>query len=446
MERIEDFIRLNAGRHPHKTAVADGDREYCYAEFWRMVEERADELERTKEETVHVFRSSQSVDFLVEYFAAHLAGKIAAPLEKDTPEAAVSAIKENLAAFGAENGNCSPDTVADILFTTGTTGRSKGVMITHDAIIADAENLIEAQGYTPDLTFVISGPLNHIGSLSKLYPVFRLGGTVAVTAGMKDINALFRAMERANGKVATFLVPASIRMLMQFGEDKLMELAGKIDFIETGAAAITQEDMNRLRGILPQSRLFNTYASTETGIIATYNFNDGECLAGCLGKPMKHSGVKISGDGHILCTGRTLMRGYAGEDELTAEVLRDGTLYTSDLGMIDDLGRLRLTGRDGDVLNVGGYKVAPTEVENAAMASPQVADCVCVSAGHPVMGTVLKLLVVTESGLPLNKKSLALFLKERLEAYKVPVYYSEIEKVNRTYNGKIDRKSYKVSR
>lgn len=234
MERIEDFIRLNAERHPHKTAVADGDREYSYAEFWRMIGERTDAMDRTSAETVLVFRSAQSVDFLVKYFAAHLAGKIAAPLEKDTPETTVDTIKECFAELGAGNGNCAPDNVADILFTTGTTGRSKGVMITHEAIIADAENLIEAQGYTPDLTFVISGPLNHIGSLSKLYPVFRLGGTVTVTAGMKDINALFRAMEMANGKVATFLVPASIRMLMQFGENKLRELAGKIDFIETG--------------------------------------------------------------------------------------------------------------------------------------------------------------------------------------------------------------------
>ncbi len=446
MARIEDYIRQNAAAHPHKTAVSDGGKKYSYADFWRMIGERAKAMRNTAEERTVVFRASQSVDFLVEYFAAHLAGKVAVPLEKDTPEAVAEETRSRLSQIAKGLGNGIPDGVADILFTTGTTGRQKGVMISHDAILADAENLIGAQGYTADTTFVISGPLNHIGSLSKLYPVFRLGGTVVVTAGMKDINALLRAMETANGKVATFLVPASIRMLLQFAGDKLREFASKIDFIETGAAAITQEDMNRLCRALPNSRLFNTYASTETGIIATYNFNDGECLAGCLGRPMRHSGMQVSADGHILCTGKTLMTGYAGDDALTATVLRDGVLHTSDLGMIDDKGRLRLMGRDGDVVNVGGYKVAPTEVENAAMASPQVADCVCVAAAHPVLGTVLKLLVVIRGGLPLDKKGLALFLKGRLEAYKVPTLYAEIEKVNRTYNGKIDRKSYNMSK
>lgn len=444
--RLEEYFLNNAKAHPEKTAVVVGNRSYSYAALLCMVMERTIKLKEEHTGRFVVFRSSQTVDFIADYLAIHLSGKIAVPLEKNTPENVFAAITNRFADYNDDSGEYAvPEDVADVLFTTGTTGKQKGVMISHQTIIADAENLIDAQHFTVDLSFVISGPLNHIGSLSKLYPMIYLGGTIVITEGIKDMNSLLNAMETASGKVATFLVPASIRILMQFAEDKLRSLAHKIDFIETGAAAITQGDMERLCGLLPYSRLYNTYASTETGIVATYNFNDGECIAGCLGKPMRHSGIRISSDGHVACVGETLMTGYIGDAELTASVLFDDAVHTSDLGYIDDKGRLRLKGRDGDVINVGGYKVAPTEVENVAMAFPMVEDCVCIASLHPVLGTVLKLLVVPVDEAEFDKKKIALFLKDRLEAYKVPMQYEKVEKVNRTYNGKIDRKSYILS-
>jgi len=114
-----------------------------------------------------------------------------------------------------------------------------------------------------------------------------------VVDGMKDLNRFFAAFDYPAEKTATFLVPASIRMLIQFSSDQLAKLADKMDFIETGAAAIAQADMEKLCELLPKTRLYNTYASTETGIIATYNYNDGRCLEGCLGRPMSHSRVTI---------------------------------------------------------------------------------------------------------------------------------------------------------
>ena len=99
-------------------------------------------------------------------------------------------------------------------------------------------------------------------------------------------------------------------------------------------------------------------------------------------------------------------------------------------------------GREDDVINVGGFKVAPTEVEDAALAFPDVKDCVCIPVDHIITGKALKLLVVMKEGKELNRKALALFLKSKLETYKVPLLYSTIDKVERTFNGKINRKYY----
>ena len=428
---LEDYLYQNSLRYPSKVAVVCGDRSLTYAQLWQEVERRSHDF---RPHEVVCFRSSQDIDFLVTYMAIHLAGGVSAPLEHGMPDALFEEVCGRLRE--------AADGIADILYTTGTTGQSKGVMVSHRALIADAENLIAGQGFSHDLVFIINGPLNHIGSLSKIWPCIILGATIIILEGMKDLNAFFCALDYPAKKMATFFVPATIRMLLQFGPDKLASYADKLDFIESGAAPLPQADMLRLCELLPNTRLYNTYASTETGIIATYNFNDGRCMANCLGRPMPHSRVLITPEGLIACQGDTLMSGYVGDPELTATVLRDNTIFTSDVGTLDEEGMLHLSGRASDVINVGGFKVSPIEVEEVAMSNPMVSDCICISASHPVTGHALKLLVVTSPGQTLDKRTLARFLADRLEPYKVPMLYEQVDTIARTYNGKLNRKHY----
>lgn len=430
--RLVDYLQQNALRYPEKTAVVSDGDSYSYARLWQMVQQKASTLPARQ---VIAFRTSQTVDFMVTYLAIHLAGSVAAPLEKGMPEGLYSEVSDRLAACPV-----SVD-AADVLYTTGTTGRSKGVLISHEAMIADAENLIAGQGFTHELTFVVHGPLNHIGSLSKTWPVIILGATLHILDGLKDAGAFFDAF-RQEGHYATFFVPANIRYLLAFDAKRFAALADRLDFVESGGAPLSHADMLHLCELLPRTRLYNTYASTETGIIATYNYNDGRCLAGCLGRPMPHSKVIITPEGKIACQGDTLMSGYLGDEQLTAGILSNGTVFMSDYGRIDDEGMLHILGRENDVINVGGYKVAPTEVEDAAMEFPGVTDCICIAADHPVMGMALKLLVVIKPDTPFDKRSLARHLAARLEPYKVPIHYEQVASVVRTYNGKLDRKYY----
>ena len=429
---LEDFLKRDAELYPQKTAVVCGDTTLSYSQLWQQVQDKATTLPH---QSVVAFRVSQNIDFLLTYFALHVNGSVAVPLEKDIPDegfAEVESLVKNIT---------TPEGTADILFTTGTTGRKKGVMVSHRAVIADGENLIEGQGFTHDLAFVITGPFNHIASLSKIYPVVIQGATLIITEGMKNVNDFFAALDLPFAKFATFLVPSAIRILLQFSGEKLKRYASKIDFIETGAAPISNSDMKKLCAALPQSRLYNTYASTETGIISTYNFNDGLCIEGCLGRCMSRSKIIITQEGLISCSGETIMSGYAGDPELTAKILKNNTIYTSDFGRIDENGMLRLSGRADDVINTGGFKVAPTEVESVALSMPQITDCICVSAPHPILSTALKLIYVADA--PVSKKEIALYIKSKLESFKVPVFYEQSDKVMRTFNGKIDRKSLK---
>lgn len=429
---LEDYLAQDARLYPDKTAIICGDKTITWAELWQQVENRASDYPKGK---VIAFRSTQTIDFIVTYLAIHLAGSVAAPLEKDIPDSLFQEISSRLSACEIPAG------IADVLYTTGTTGRSKGVMISHRTIVADAENLIAGQGFSHDLVFVIHGPLNHIGSLSKIFPIILQGGTLHILDGLRDADTFFNAFHEP-GKYATFFVPANIRFLLTFDAKRFAALADRLDFVESGGAPLSHADMLQLCQILPHTRLYNTYASTETGIIATYNYNDGRCLAGCLGHTMPHSRVTITSEGMISCQGDTLMSGYIGDPELTATVLRNDTVYMSDYGQIDAEGMLHIGGRESDVINVGGYKVAPTEVEDIAMSIEGIRDCICIPAEHPIMGKAVKLLVVMNEGVPFSKKTIARYIAARLEPYKVPQLYEQVESIARTYNGKLDRKHY----
>lgn len=433
---LEDHIAKHAA-HGGATAIACGGERITYSRLFADVARMANELGGGRR--VVAFPFKPCIESIERYLSIHLCDCVAAPMPKD-------ATHDQLERAAQRFAHCLlPADAADILFTTGSTGKPKAVVWGNDTIVANAENLIAGQGFTPGLNFVVSGPLNHIGSLSKIQATLIAGATLWIADGLRDINGFYDMMERCEGKVATFLVPASIRILLQLGRERLGRLADKVAFIETGAAPIAQTDMLALCATLPQSRLYNTYASTETGIVASYDFNDGHCEAGCVGRVLKNALLRVDDDGTLACGGRSIMLGYADDETLTSETLRGGFVHTHDVGRVGSDGMLRLAGRNDDIINVGGYKVNPAEVEEAAMGDNQVADCVCVGVAHPVTGHALKLWVVTTNGRPLDKRALALALRSKLENHQVPQLYEQTDSIRRTFNGKLDRESYKAA-
>lgn len=436
--RIVDYLQQWAEQTPDRIFVKEsGGESVTYAGFCRRMQLRADELraEGAVPGKVMAVRSSQTINYLTTYFACHQLGVVCAPLEHDLPDATLQQMQQLVQNYQL------PAEAADVLFTSGTTGTPKGVVLSHEALLTDADNLIAAHNYRNELTFIVTGPLNHFGNHSKVLPVVKSGGTLLLMPGMKSLEELFEAIDKAEGKVGLFLVPSSIRMILQFAPTRLAAFAQKIAFIETGAAPISQSDMQQLSQLLPDSRLFNTYASSETGVVCTYNFNDGCWLPGCVGRAFPYTQVEVT-DGVVVCRGAGLMMGYLGQ---TLSIPHQEEVATCDLGFFDEAGRLHLTGRSNDAINVGGLKVYPAEVEEAALSLPEVSDCICVAAPHKVMGQVPKLLVVLAPQATFDKRAIAQALRQRMEAYKVPVQYEQVEQIARNKNGKLDRKHYALA-
>lgn len=432
--KIEDFLIKKA----NKPAFVCGKEQITYGELYSAALDKAAELSAAgmSEGDIIPLRAIPSIDYFISYFAIHLNRGIVVPLASDISEESFRQYEENLKTSQA------PEGTADILFTTGTTGKSKGVIISHDTIIANAENLIAAHGYHKDLSFIISSPLNHYAAWSKVFPCIMQGMTIHLLDGLKVMDSLFDAIDSSTTKIATFMVPSSIKMLMQLCGDKLPRYADKIAFLETGGAPMSESDMKHLCQLLPHTDLFNTYASTEGGIVTTYNYQE-RCISGCVGRPLKNSSVAISPQGHIFCSGKTLMTGYLGDPLLTNTVFKGGVVEMSDKGMIDEEGRLHILGRDDDVINTGAYKVNPLEVEDAANEYADIKDCICIAAPHMILGTALKLLYTTNDGKEISKKDLARYLLSKLEKHKVPLLYEQVPSIHMTFNGKKDRKHYR---
>jgi acyl-CoA synthetase (AMP-forming)/AMP-acid ligase II len=381
-------------------------------------------------------RAVPSIDYFVSYFAIHINRGIVVPLASDISEEIFWQYKEYLKTSSV------PEGTADILFTTGTTGKSKGAIISYETIIANSENLIAAHGYNENLSFIICSPLNHYGAWSKVFPCIMQGMTIYLLEGLKAMDRFFEVIDSSATKIATFMVPSSIKMLMQLCSDRLSNYADRIAFLETGGAPMSEGDMKCLCQLLPNASLFNTYASTESGIITTYNYQEG-CISGCVGRPLKNSSVAISSQGHILCSGKTLMTGYLDDPLLTSKILQGGAVEMSDKGIIDEEGRLHILGRDDDVINTGAYKVNPLEVEDAANEYAGIRECICIAAPHIILGTALKLLYTTHDGKEISKKDLARYLLTKLEKHKVPLLYEQVPSIQMTFNGKKDRKHYR---
>jgi len=425
-----------------------------------------------------VLRANQTAEFPIIYLSIHLCNAVVVSLERSTPDQKMKEISDELGAefiISDEIGNIprknalddivvkidaddnnSPalDDLADILFTTGTTGKSKGVALTHKALVATAENLIIGCEYKEDTVILVPGPLNHANAVRKLFTTFNNGSTIYILNGMMDVKGIFKALSdgRSYGSLACCFPPAAIRMIFSLTKNKIAEFKYDIDFIESASAPLPETDKKTLMELLPFTRLYNNYGSSESASVCMFDYSKHIELKNCIGKPTINAKIIIVDDekreiassldklGFIASKGDMNMVGYLNDPELTAEVLRDEIVYTNDLGYIDNEGFVYIIGRKGDVLNIGGFKVAPTEVESACLGFNGIKDCVCIGVVNEISGKSLKLLYVSDD--EIDPKQFNAFLSGKLENYKIPHLFEKVNEVKRTYNGKIDRKAY----
>ena len=476
MRSIVKSIYEHSLSQPRKTALIAPDRTVDYATLWKMVAGMAALLKEkglNKGERV-ILEANHSVEFLVMCYGIHLAGGVHAPVEHAAPAERVTAIAEEITPsmtltgehpldnFGvtldelaAYDGPLpefpTEDMLQEILFTTGTTGKSKGVMITHYGQMNMCESQNTVLNYSQDNVWLIPTPMNHAAGLRKTHMSMVRGSTVLLMAGFTNLKLFFDNIKNHH-VTSIYLPPSGVHYVLMLGAKELAKYNDQLDFLYSSSSALPGGDKEKLISLLPDVRKFDAYGGSEVGAVCYIDYNAVSGDTKCVGKA--NPGVDIyivdehynrmddataDNPGIIAIRSNTVTAGYWNEPEMTANTIKDGVIYMTDLGYIDN-GYLYLVGRRDDVINVGGLKIAPTEVEDVALRHDMVDECVCIPYEDRVYGRVVKMLVKLNAGYELDTKALSDYLLEKLEAYKIPKYIVAVEEIPRTFNGKIDRK------
>ena len=277
------------------------------------------------------------------------------------------------------------------------------------------------------------------------------GASVVLCTGVMNVMGFFRLMDTY--KVNSIdLVPTALTVLLRLSKGKFAEYKDIIRYIQFGSAPLADGDKIAIRELLPNTHLYNFYGSTESGCICIYDFNDGKDKPKCIGKPAYNAKIVIVDEdrneiqssedntGLLASFGPMNTSGYWKDEEETNRVLFEGGIFSNDEAYFDEDGDVILLGRKGDVINVGGNKVSPDEIEDVAKKHPDVFDCGCIGIKDELKGNVPKLFIQVKKGAEFDAVSIRNHLAASLEPYKVPASIEEIDAIPRSFNGKLLRR------
>lgn len=364
-------------------------------------------------------------------------------------ESAVDESEEPLAYQIPEN-----EAVAEILFTTGTTGIPKGTMLSIGNIYASIHNTWHGVGMEPEDTVLIPVPLCHSLGMRVMRTALYIGATVVIQNGFAFAKELENNIEafHCTGLVS---VPASMEVIYRQMGDRFPEIMGKLRYMEVGAGSLGFDMKKKLCRVLPDTKIVNTWGSTETGGAIFLKVSEHPEKFASIGKPIDTVELKVvdsqgrtvaardmESAGRMVLRGAMQMQGYYHMPEATRGTLVDGWLYTNDMVYTDEDGYVYMLGRADDIINVGGEKVSPIEVENIAQEFEGIRECACVGVEDPegILGQIPVLYVVPEDG-RFEQDELVRYLASRLEKYKLPQRYVVIGELPRNRMKKLDLKA-----
>lgn len=477
LESIEHKIWHWASLLPDKPAVKSGKKSATYLQLCQRVLGARDyfvnQLMLNAGDTI-VLAAGKQIEFVYAYFGAHLAGLKVVPVDPATnPDRMAFIIKQTGASLlvgfdGIENnirtiglkefeelasGFSVPsfpvgNQIADILFTTGTTGKPKGVTLTYDNEAAAARNINEFIGNTGNDIELLALPVSHSFGLGRVRCCLYQGATLILLGSFANVKKLYRTIEEENVTGFT-MVPASWRYLKKLTGNKLGDFRNQLRYIEMGSAFFSKEEKDELAGILPDTRVCMHYGLTEASRSTFMEFHQDASHMDSVGKASPHTEIKIldengveceaGNEGEICIKGEHVTHGYL--DLPVGDSFFGDYFRTGDWGYKTEDGYVYLISRKKELINVGGKKVSPIEVEEQLLKIPGVEDCACIGVpdDNEVLGEVVKAFIVKEKGSEITFADIDEQLTGKLESYKIPVCYEWIDAIPKTQNGKIQR-------
>ncbi|MFB4317655.1 FadD3 family acyl-CoA ligase [Actinomadura sp. 21ATH] len=328
----------------------------------------------------------------------------------------------------------APGDLSDIIFTSGTTGKSKGVLTTHGQNLRVFAEWSRSVTLRPGDRYLLINPFFHTFGYKAGILACLLNGVTMVPEPVFDLG---RVVERlAAERISVLMGPPTVfTSLLELPErpGHAIRLAG------TGAANVPVDLVRRIREELGVPSVFTGYGLSEScGVVSVCPPDaDAETVATTTGPALAGTEVRIdAGTGEILVRGYNVMRGYLDDPAATREAIDpDGWLRTGDVGVLDERGYLSVTDRLKDMFVVGGFNAYPAEIEGVLVTHPAVADAAVVGVPDGRLGEVGAAYLVVRS--PVEPAELTAWLRERLANFKVPRYFHVVDALPRNAGGKV---------
>ncbi|MEY8392115.1 long-chain fatty acid--CoA ligase [Lachnospiraceae bacterium] len=474
MDSIVQAVFEHSQSTPDKTAIAVDDNSISYRELAERIRIFSSSLK------THSVKKGQRIaiesDDLISYFTAflgcQLCGAIAVPIEENISiyklQDILGATKPTLV-FTKHNGESYDDflngslpsgkisypkgnATSAVIATTGTTGKPVLVTHTNKSMLSEAQNLCNGTKITEDTILFANIPFNLALGYRRVFALLYAGATAVLASEPLSLELLSNYIEKFNINYLT-IVHSDMNMLLDIEDPVMAQAVRCLEAVEIMAGPITGLQIRSFCRQYPDIAFYNVYGATESGCILINEMSKNP-VENCLGKPAVHADISIVDEngtrvetpdqyGYISVKGDMNMSGYYHKKALTEKVMQAGYIVLNDIGYFDDEGYFYFVSRVGDIIDVGGHKIAPSEIEQAVWGFEGILDCACAAQEDQDYNQV-PILYITCSDPDFDTTKLQHYLEQHLESYKIPQQIIPIDKIPRTATGKILRKSLSI--
>jgi len=342
------------------------------------------------------------------------------------------------------------DDVAIIFYTGGTTGKPKGVMLTHFNLVSNTFAFYSWYGRFSTDTRALVLPLFHVYALLLILSEGILEGAECNIIPQFNPKEVIKLIQKNQIKAYYGVAPMYQAFLKYYFQDPKKYILPSLTFCTSGSVTISSALWKDIKKIAPNAVIGEGYGCTEaTAVLAgdpmTKNY---EKKIGSVGIPISDTDIKIIDSqtkqeilfgefGEIIVRGPQIFKGYWKKPEKTKEVLKDGWFYTKDIGKIDEEGRLYIQSRLDDMINVRGEKVWPREVEEVLESHPKVREVAVIGVADDYYGQAIKACVVLKEGQEATKEELIEFCKDKLAPHKVPHIIEFFNELPKSHMGRV---------
>ena len=361
-----------------------------------------------------------------------------------------SGTADSLAQVPAREAAIAPDSMADLMFTSGTTGKPKGVKLGHEASIRTIAEWARVVGLVQGDHFLIINPFFHTFGYKAGWLAALLHGATIYPHQVFDAASV---LQRIQDEKITFLPGPPTLFLTMLAHDKLGDYdISSLNATVTGAATVPPVLIAQMRDVLGFKKVTTAYGQTEcSGFGTLCDPGDSvETVATYCGKALPGTEIKIVDEagntlpagenGELLIKGFNVMLGYLDDEQATAETIKDGWLHTGDVGVLNEQGYLRITDRLKDMFIVGGFNCYPAEIERLLADHPSIAQVAVVGIPDERMGEVGVACIVPKAGASFDAKELLAWSRANMANYKVPRHFVQMESLPLNAAGKVLKK------